>query len=173
MRKVDIILTRHGETIENQQNMMQGHIPGTLSHKGIEQAELLADLLVDEELEHVVCSDLARSFDTAQAVARRRGLKPEPTALLREIDWGMLTGGKLSEIDWADLPDGVETLDHLFERAGFFLEYLRQNYAGKHILVVGHGAINRAIVANLEGKKAADMPVMPIMKNTSCVKYTL
>lgn len=173
MDKVDIILTRHGETLENRQNMMQGHIPGTLSPRGIEQAEQLADLLEGEHLDHVVCSDLARSFDTAQAVTRRRGLVPEPIALLREIDWGKLTGGKLSDIDWTNLPDGVETLDCLYERAGLFVEYLRENYAGKHILVVGHGAVNRAIVANLEKKKSTDMPIMPIMKNTSCVRFTI
>ena len=33
-----LILTRHGETLENRQGIMQGHMPGTLSPLGIQQA---------------------------------------------------------------------------------------------------------------------------------------
>jgi len=37
-----LILTRHGETIENQKGIMQGHLPGHLSKQGVEQAKKLA-----------------------------------------------------------------------------------------------------------------------------------
>ena len=67
---------------------MQGQLPGHLSELGKQQAEALAEMLDKEELDVIVCSDLARSYDTAMAVARRKGLQPVATPLLREMDWG-------------------------------------------------------------------------------------
>lgn len=170
---MELILTRHGETLENRQDIMQGHMPGTLSPLGIQQAEQLADLLTNEPIDVIVSSDLARSFDTAKAVAVRRSLEPQPTALLREIDWGKYTGGRLKTMDWHNLPQGCESLDSLMQRAEKFIGYIREKYAGQNVLAVGHGAINRAIVACLEGKQAVDMIDMPIMKNTSVLKFAL
>lgn len=173
MQDTELILTRHGETLENRRDIMQGHMPGTLSPLGIRQAEELAVLLKDEPIDVIVCSDLARSEDTARIVAGSRGMTVHPTALLREIDWGKYTGGHLTEIDWNNLPEGCESLESLMQRAKCFIEYLRTTYPGKRILAVGHGAINRAIVACLEGKEARDMIQMPIMKNTMVIRFGL
>lgn len=170
MQQTELILTRHGETLENRQDMMQGHLPGTLSPLGIQQAENLADLLAPEKIEAIVCSDLARSYDTAKIIGKRRGMLPRQTSLLREIDWGRYTGGRLSSIDWRHLPEGCETLESLMQRADLFIRWFRREYRGRCVLVVGHGAIDRAILAFLEGKSVEEMAVMPIMKNTSFVK---
>ena len=69
MKKIDLLLTRHGETIENQRHVLQGQLPGTLSPLGKEQAVVLAEQLKQEPLDVIVCSDLARSYDTAKVVA--------------------------------------------------------------------------------------------------------
>lgn len=45
-----LILSRHGETLENQQHILQGQLPGTLSPLGIAQAERLAEMLQEETL---------------------------------------------------------------------------------------------------------------------------
>lgn len=171
MENIHLILTRHGETLENRQHLMQGHIPGTLSSLGLEQAEALAKCLEAKQIDNIVCSDLARSYDTAMIVATSRKMFVEPTPLLREIDWGPYTGGRLDELDWANLPQGCETLEQLFQRAGCFIHYLGENYAGRQILAVGHGAIDRAIIAWLSGRDARDMVEMPIIKNTECVEF--
>lgn len=173
MERLHLILTRHGETLENRQHLMQGHIPGTLSPLGIRQAEDLADLLQDRPIDAIVCSDLARSYDTAMAVARKKGMTVEPTPLLREIDWGPHTGGRLDRLDWLNLPQGCESLEQLFDRAGRFIRFLRENYEGRRLLAVGHGAVNRAVEAWLSGKKPVDMADMPIMGNTACKEFDL
>ena len=85
MKKIDLLLTRHGETIENQRHVLQGQLPGTLSPLGKEQAVVLAEQLKQEPLDVIVCSDLARSYDTAKVVAGYHGKQPQPTPLLREI----------------------------------------------------------------------------------------
>lgn len=170
MEKINLLLTRHGETLENQRHILQGQLPGTLSPLGIQQAEQLADELENESLDAIVCSDLARSYDTALAVAGRHRMEPQSTPLLREMDWGIYTGGTLQEVDWEHLPLSVESVDDLYGRAEELISYLRLKYSGKRILAVGHGAFNRAILACLEGRKPMDMVDMPIMKNTEVIR---
>ena len=162
---MELILSRHGETLENQQHILQGQLPGTLSPLGIAQAE--------ETIDNIVSSDLARSYNTALAVARKHGLTPHPTPLLREMDWGIYTGKRLDDVDWTNLPPSVESLDALFQRAIDFIDYLKKNFPGQRILAIGHGAFNRAIITYLNGKKAIDMIDLPIMENTSCLYFTL
>lgn len=74
-----LILSRHGETLENQQHILQGQLPGTLSPLGIAQAERLAEMLQEETIDNIVSSDLARSYNTAVTVARKHGLTPHQT----------------------------------------------------------------------------------------------
>jgi len=170
---IEFILSRHGETIENQQHVLQGQLPGTLSPLGIAQAERLAEALRDEIIDSVVSSDLARSYDTAMIAAQPHGLTPHPTPLLREMDWGIYTGKQLDDVDWKNLPPSVESLDTLFQRAIDFINYLKKNFQKQRVLAIGHGAFNRAIITYLEGKKAADMIDLPIMGNTSCVRFSI
>jgi len=65
-----LILTRHGETIENQKGIMQGHLPGHLSKQGVEQAKKLALRLKHNEIDAIYSSDLKRAADTAKEIAR-------------------------------------------------------------------------------------------------------
>lgn len=170
---IELILSRHGETLENQQHILQGQLPGTLSPLGKAQAENLAEDLKDEQLDAVVCSDLARSYDTALAVAKRHGLTPLQTPLLREMDWGVYTRKQLDDVDWLHLPPSVESVEALFQRAIDFIHYLQENFPNQRIVAIGHGAFNRAIIAYLEGKRPIDMIDLPIMENTTRVYYKI
>lgn len=166
MKKITLLLARHGETVENKRNILQGQLPGTLSELGIRQAEELAERMADVPLDVIVSSDLSRSYKTAEIVAVRKGMKVQATPLLREMHWGLYTGDSFEKVDWEHLPFGVESLEELQMRAGEFINYLRVKYPGKRILAVGHGAFNRAILCYLEKRKPAEMLSMPIMGNT-------
>ena len=168
---LSLILSRHGETEENKLHIMQGRMPGHLSALGRQQAEELADRLEGEEIDAVVCSDLLRSYDTAMAVARRRGLEPVATPLLGEMDWGSYTGKVACEMDFGELPDGVESLDALYKRAGDFLQFLKTNFPHKRVLAIGHGGFNRAIIARIENRRQEDILTLPIMRNTECLRF--
>lgn len=173
MEKIDLILSRHGETEENKLHIMQGQLPGHLSEQGKLQAEALAYKLENEEIDVIVCSDLARSYDTAIAVARKKGLQPVITPLLREMDWGIYTGKVADEMDFTTLPDSVETVEAMYKRAGDFLQFLQENFRGKRVLAIGHGGFNRAIIVRIEKMDPAQILKLPIMKNTSCLTFTL
>lgn len=172
MEEISLLLTRHGETLENQRHILQGQLPGTLSALGLQQAEILAGKLADEPLDVIVSSDLERSYKTALIVASQRDMQPEATPLLREMDWGIYTGETLQDVDWLHLPQSVESLEDLYHRAGDFILYLRSKYAGKCVLAVGHGAFNRAILTWLKGGKPYDMVDMPIMRNTEIIRLS-
>lgn len=173
MKHIELILSRHGETEENLKHILQGQLPGHLSKVGIQQAEQLADRMENEHLDVIVCSDLARSYDTALAVAQRKGLTPITSRLLREMDWGALTGIVASEADFTKLPDSTESVEALYLRAGDFIRFLKKEFPGKRILAIGHGAFNRAVVARLENKPMEDIQTLPIMKNTECITFIL
>lgn len=173
MEKIELILSRHGETEENKLHIMQGQLPGHLSELGKQQAEALAEQLAEEKIDVIVCSDLARSYDTAMAVARRKGLQPVSTPLLREMDWGIYTGKVAEEMDFSVLPESVETIDMMYKRAGDFISFLKKEFPGKRILAIGHGGFNRAIIARLENLSPERILKLPIMKNTACMRFTI
>lgn len=173
MENITLLLTRHGETLENRRHVLQGQLPGTLSPLGKQQALELAARLQDIPVDVVVCSDLARSYETALVVAHSKGLEPEPTPLLREMDWGIYTGETLADVDWLNLPESVESVEQLYQRAGEFIRYLREQYAGKRVLAVGHGAFNRAILTWVEGQEPQAMVDRPIMENTEIIEILL
>ena len=128
MKKITLLLTRHGETIENKKNILQGQLPGTLSELGIQQAEELAKRLVEVPLDVIISSDLSRSYKTAEIVAGQKGMEVFSTPLLREMHWGSYTGDAFEKVDWYNLPFGVESLEELDMRAGEFVNYLRVKY---------------------------------------------
>lgn len=173
MKQTELILSRHGETEENKLHIMQGQLPGHLSELGKRQAEALADKLEEETIDVIVCSDLARSYDTAMAVARRKKLIPVATPLLREMDWGIYTGKVADEMDFTNLPESVESIEALYKRAGDFLQFLQKEFAGKRVLAIGHGGFNRAIIVHLENRTPDQIVKLPIMKNTACLNFFL
>ena len=142
-----LFLMRHGETIDNARQLMQGQVQGELNATGIEQAEKVRDEWADKTIDAFVASDLKRSLDTARIVAAPHGLQVVTTPLLRERDWGDFTGRYIPDLKGLPWPDNVEQLDHLLERARQFLHYIYNEYPSQTVLAVGHGIINKAVQA--------------------------
>ena len=65
-----LIITRHGETIENAKRICQGHLGGNLSKKGKLQAKKLAERLKNEKLDVIYSSDLKRTKDTTKEIKK-------------------------------------------------------------------------------------------------------
>lgn len=158
-------LARHGQTEENIARIFQGHLPGRLTAEGIAQAEALHDALLDVPLDAVVSSDLRRCVDTARIAVGDRRLPWKQTALLREIDWGSWTGLAIKEVDLQHVPADAETEAMLYERAARFVDYLKRHYEGRRVLAVGHGLINRAVQAHIQGVTLQHLRSVPRMGN--------
>lgn len=157
-----LFLVRHGETVDNAAQIMQGQTQGHLNDNGRRQAEELRDKLAIESFDVVVASDLHRSVETAEILAEPHRLPVVMTPLLRERDWGSFTGRYIPDLRGETWPDDIESLEALKNRAWHFLDFVRSQYEGKKVLAVGHGIINKAIQAVFYGKQ---MPEIERMQN--------
>lgn len=142
-----LLLMRHGETIDNARQLMQGQVQGELNDNGRRQAQEACRRMENESIDVFVASDLQRSVDTARIMAEPHRKNVITTPLLRERDWGDFTGRYIPDLKGLPWPDNVEKLTHLLARAQSFLHYIYNMYPGKTVLAVGHGIINKAIQA--------------------------
>ena len=142
-----LYLVRHGETVDNAAHIMQGQTPGELNAAGVAQAEELAARMANEPIDVFVSSDLKRSVQTCEIIARKHHAEVVTTSLLRERDWGSFTGRFIPTLpqDPKDWPDDIESIESMKSRAQNFITWLRVTYPDKTILAVGHGIINKAL----------------------------
>ena len=142
-----LYLVRHGETFDNAAQILQGQVPGELNPTGISQAETVREKMKDETIDAFVSSDLRRSIQTCEIIAEPHHKNVETTELLRERDWGSMTGKFIPSLpkDPKDWPSDVETIPHLKARARNFLTWIKVTFPGKTVLAVGHGIVNKAI----------------------------
>ena len=155
-----LYLVRHGETVDNANQIMQGQTQGELNANGILQARQVAEEWQDKPLDVVIASDLKRSIDTARIIAEPHGLDVVTTLLLRERDWGDFTGRFIPDLKGEVWPDNVESLENLLSRAGEFITYVKETFPGKQVLAVGHGIINKAIQAVYYRKSMSEVQRM-------------
>ena len=155
-----LYLVRHGETVDNANQIMQGQTQGQLNKNGIKQAREFSEEWKNKPLDVVIASDLKRSVDTAKIIAEPHHLEVLSTPLLRERDWGSFTGRYIPDLKGETWPDDIETLENLLSRAGEFIAYVKQTFPGKKVLAVGHGIINKAIQSVYYQKSMSDIQRM-------------
>jgi broad specificity phosphatase PhoE len=158
-----VYLARHGESDWNVERRWQGHADRPLTERGREQAARLAERLADVELDAIYASDLRRAWETAEAVARSRGIEVVRLPELREVDVGSWCG--LTRDECAELyPDAFarwqaggsgwdngESYEDMGERIVAAIRRLAVEHAGGTILVVSHGGPIRAVHAHALG----------------------
>lgn len=158
-----LYLVRHGETVANKAQVLQGHSGGELNDTGKAQAREVAAEMAGEHIDVFVSSDLHRAIQTCEIIAGAHGVGSDGivvTPLLRERDWGAFTGRFIPDIANEAWPDDVESLDRMKERAGEFLAWLARRFPGKVVLAVGHGIINKAIQSVCYGKPMNEIEKM-------------
>ena len=158
-----ILLVRHGETVDNAAQIMQGQTQGELNEQGRSQARQVAERLSAEPVDAVVASDLHRAVETAEIIAAPHGLPVMTTPLLRERDWGSFTGRYIPDLKGEVWPDDIESEEALLLRARTFLLYLTTTYPDKQVVAVGHGIINKAVLAVY-----AQCPMREVQRMMNC-----
>lgn len=166
-----LTVVRHGETVENKNDIIQGQMPGKLSEEGIRQAFSLAETLKDEAFDVIYCSDLRRCRDTAKPITKHHPNVPvKYSTLLREINYGSYQGKNRQELDWPRLrgtfltgrAPGGESWPDVYERLVGFVNELYAQYSDDHILVVTHGGpiyTLRSAIGNIPLKDAFSGPI--------------
>jgi probable phosphoglycerate mutase len=160
-----LLLVRHGETEWNRQSRFQGQIDVPLNDNGRVQAQKASEFLKDVPIDFAVTSPMLRPKETAEII-----LKAHPDVELqlhdgmKEISHGLWEGKFESEIEgefpgllqqWKDTPEIVqmpegENLQQVWDRAiDAWNSIVKSAPAGTTGLVVGHDAINKAILCHL------------------------
>lgn len=143
-----LYLVRHGESEGNVGRVLQGQTHGKLTPLGCRQVIAAARQLADIRIDLFLSSDLRRAVQTCRLLISHLGCgNMLTTPLLRERDWGDFTGRLIPDIESLQLPDNVETLPELKDRAREFLRMVRSRYDGQTIVVVSHGIMLKAIQA--------------------------
>ncbi|MFF8190026.1 bifunctional RNase H/acid phosphatase [Streptomyces bobili] len=149
------VLLRHGETPLTPEKRFSGSggSDPALSAVGREQAERVADALARRgTVQHIIASPLARTRETAAAVAARLGLEVTVDDGLRETDFGAWEGLTFGEVRerhpddlnaWLSDPEaeptgGGESFAATAVRIAAARDKLVAAYAGRTILLVTH-----------------------------------
>lgn len=155
-----LYLVRHGETVDNVNQILQGQMQGQLTCRGREQATRVSHQLASLPLDTFLSSDLQRSVETCSIIAAPHHCPVITTPLLRERDWGSFTGKFIPDLKGLVWPDDIESVECMLARAQEFITYVRNTFPGQQVVAVGHGIINKAIQAAFYQKQMADIPRM-------------
>lgn len=169
---MEIVLVRHGQSVENIQGDNYDNYDSELTELGKLQAELVGQRIAAEKFDHVFSSPLVRALGTASIIVKHCD---SPVAcikvsrLLSEIQWRndvtCFTGNELVErypgitfLD-ADFPMekgweymGYETREMVYQRASAFSDYLFNNCkSDAKVLIISHSGFINAFIAKLLG----------------------
>lgn len=93
------LLIRHGENDWVKNGKLAGRTPGVhLNERGQVQAQRLAEELASTTIKAIYSSPLERAVETAEPVARAKGLEVRIHPDLIEIDFGRWTGKDLKDL---------------------------------------------------------------------------
>ena len=155
---IDVI--RHGEPVGGQR--YRGYsIDDPLTEKGWEQ--MRAAIPEQPLWQHIVSSPLSRCLAFSQELSRRLKIDYSVDDRIKEIGFGEWEGKTPNDILAEDSealnhfykdpvnnrPDGAEPLDTFSERVWQAYQNISEIHQGKHILIVAHAGVARAITANI------------------------
>jgi len=154
----EILVIRHGETDYNAEGRLQGTLETELNSNGLRQAVEAAEQLKYAGISVIFSSPMIRARKTAEIIGKeldvpvvfRDALKEKcfgvgQGLLVREIQdrYGDILWEARRSLDHA-LPEGESNQD-VIQRLDPVLREIRQNYQGKRVLVVTHGAVARVL----------------------------
>ena len=167
-------MVRHGETDFNILSKIQGRgnydrpeLQSVLTDKGKQQAKLTGKALTNLTIDVAYASPLIRAQHTAKIMLLENFNPPElfTSEGLLEIDlseWESMLASEVKEKfpekyhSWQNKPDQFQLGDRycvleLFEQAKALWAEILSKHQGKTILLVGHSAINRALICSAIG----------------------
>jgi isoleucyl-tRNA synthetase len=145
------LILRHGESEMNVKDILIStlpeKVPCTLTEKGKEQILKVAKKLKKEKIDLIISSDLLRTKQTAEIVAKEIGAKIIFDKKLRDIKFGIFEGKSLREYHsfWKSYnerfiksPPGGENYNQVKARMYNFLKSIDKKYTDKTILIISH-----------------------------------
>jgi broad specificity phosphatase PhoE len=156
-----LILVRHAHT--EMAGKFCGQIDPPLSTEGLAQLAKLSEKLTGHSFTHIFSSDLARTRQTAAAIASRHSLPIHLLRSLREISFGSWEGMDWDQVAaqdpayaqrWLDhypsiAAPGGEGLEDFRNRIRDAMDSIADQVRGGCAVVVTHGGVIRTFSGNL------------------------
>lgn len=159
-----VYVIRHGQTDWNLAQKTQGKTDIELNKTGIEQARKAKEKINKCKIDLIYCSPLKRAKETAKIVNEDKKYKIIYEKDLEERGFGDFEGKTKEEIkemvgDWEKIHDykinsnerNIEPIKDVCNRVWNFLDKVKEEQAGKNILIVTHAGVCRAINAYFNG----------------------
>jgi probable phosphoglycerate mutase len=143
-----LILVRHGESVGNFENRLQGQAEYDLTELGRRQAVATGERLAELGTSAVYTSHLMRAYETAKAIGSRLGLEPQLLPDVSEYHFGELSGHTYAEIrerfGQTTSPNervypGEEGREAFRERVTSAIWGVAAAHPGETVAVVSHG----------------------------------
>ena len=143
-----LILVRHGESVGNYENRLQGQEDYPLTEEGRRQAVLTAHRLEELGAAAVYSSHLLRARETAFAIGERLGTEPAILEDLSEYHFGEYSGMTYAEIRerFGAIANpaertypGEEGRDNFYNRVTSTLWGIAADHPDQTVAVVSHG----------------------------------
>lgn len=156
MIKATLVIMRHGQTVDNLQEIMTGQREAALTPLGMKQASAAGKYLRRVPFNKVYSSPLSRAFNTAALALKsaNQNLPIEKRVALIEIDAGDFTGLKASDPDVkafrqkfdTHFPGGESSEDVLARVRKFYeVAVLPRLKTGENVLIVAHAGVADAL----------------------------
>jgi broad specificity phosphatase PhoE len=163
---VKILITRHGQTKQNVDGIVQGKDYGEINQNGYTQIKKLIKKLKKENISKIISSNVTRCEITTREILKKIPVTVEYTSLIREKDNGDFVGKNHKEFKWEDLSGSFETrkapngenLEEVRERGREFFKKIVTEYpdSNETILIVSHGAFLKIFLGDLLGMSIYD-----------------
>lgn len=155
---ITIWFEAHATTTDNEAHLASGWNDVDLSELGQKQTLEPVERSKDRVIEVIFSSDLQRAIKTGVPTAKEMKIPLYVDERLRECNYGDLTQHPKSETDSmkADsidnpFPNG-ESYQDCMKRMGDFLNWLKENFDGKTVMIIGHRATQYGLEHHILGK---------------------
>lgn len=147
-----LFITRHGETIWNEQKKICGRSDVELTERGIAQAKRLAEKVKGQGITRMLVSPLHRARVTAELANTYIQVPMEIDERLIEHNFGIYEGRNCDDAEFqaakrnvtCRYPKGESVLD-VAHRAYSLLDEIPEKYPGETVLLVCHGTFSRVV----------------------------
>lgn len=163
-----LYVVRHGETDYNRSKAYYGALDVELNSEGRLQSEALGDFFRDIPIDHIISSNLKRSIETADMIAKDQSIKRSTDDRLAEQNLGIFEGLTYQELEtcypeefkhWNDhwdkeAPPKGECFLDVYDRVRSFVKDMRR--MNGNLLIVGHMGTLRHLFSILLDMKPTD-----------------